>query len=339
VSLTGRGQGAPTPATRIEATDDPRVLGWSRVALGALFLLRTTPLLAPLHIHYLADAFPLLAWPDGEARFTPALVPVLPDGVVAAACVARTVAAVAFLIGVATRPAGLLAGALGYLTVWQDPARGYTTFHVLFLGTMLLAPTLLRAPNLLMSGLFATPVAMVLSWLPKGLIDSARPAAILDPASIHVIGLRLTAHNSFPSGHTITAFLVVGVLLAADRTTRPRWPAAAAITLIGMAVAASRIAVGAHWPSDTLAGAGLGLLAGVAGAQAERRWRAAARPAARPLLALVVLACAGTLACIDTGYPLARPLQLAAAAGGAAVATLALWRAWATRSHAARISG
>jgi undecaprenyl-diphosphatase len=224
---------------------------------------------------------------------------------------------------------------------WAPPALAscITILGHGLVATMLLAPTLVRAPNLLMSGLFATPVAMVLSWLPKGLIDSPRPAAILDPASIHVIGLRLTAHNSFPSGHTITAFLVVGVLLAADRTTRVRWPAAAAITLVGMAVAASRIAVGAHWPSDTLAGAGLGLLAGVAGAQAERRWRAAARPAARPLLALVVLACAGTLACIDTGYPLARPLQLAAAAGGAAVAALALWRAWATRSHAARISG
>src|ERR1700724_1881738 len=70
-------------------------------------------------------------------------------------------------------------------------------------ATMLLAPTLLRAPNLLMSGVFATPVAMVLSRLPKGLIDSPRPAAVLDPASIHIVGMRLGGHNSFPSGHTI----------------------------------------------------------------------------------------------------------------------------------------
>jgi len=224
---------------------------------------------------------------------------------------------------------------------WAPPAL-FSCITILghgLVATMLLAPTLLRAPNLLMSGVFATPVAMVLSWLPKGLIDSPRPAAVLDPASIHIVGMRLAGHNSFPSGHTITAFLVVGVLLAADRTTRLRWPAAAAIALVAMAVAVSRVAVGAHWPSDALAGAGLGLLAGVAGAQAERRWRVAARPAARPLLALVALACAGTLAFIDTGYPLARPLQLAAAAGGAAVAALALWRAWAAHSHATRIPG
>src|SRR6266478_6599951 len=114
---------------------------------------------------------------------------------------------------------------------WGPPAL-FSCLTILGHGlsaVMLLAPTLLRAPNLLMAGLFATPVAMALSWLPKGLIDSPRPAAVLDPASIHVVGLQLAGHNSFPSGHAITAFLVVGVLLAGERATRPRWPAALAI--------------------------------------------------------------------------------------------------------------
>jgi len=42
---------------------------------------------------------------------------------------------------VRARAAGLLAGALGYVTVLQDPARFFTTHHVIFLGTMLLACT------------------------------------------------------------------------------------------------------------------------------------------------------------------------------------------------------
>ena len=222
---------------------------------------------------------------------------------------------------------------------WGPPAL-FSCLTILGHGlsaVMLLAPTLLRAPNLLMAGLFATPVAMALSWLPKGLIDSPRPAAVLDPASIHVVGLRLAGHNSFPSGHTITAFLVVGVLLAGERATRPRWPAALAIALVGIAVAASRIAVGAHWPSDALAGIGLGLLAGVAGTQISLRWRIASRPAVQALLALVVLVCAVILARIDVGYPLARPLQLVLAALGAAAAVIALWRTWASRAPSARI--
>jgi len=206
------------------------------------------------------------------------------------------------------------------------------------IAAMLLSVTLLRAPSRLMAGLFATPVAMVLSWLPKGLIDSPRPAAVLDPASIHIVGMRLAAHNSFPSGHAVTAMLVAGVLLAGG-AARPRGLAAAAIMLAGLAVALSRIAVGAHWPSDALAGVCLGLLAAVAGAQAERRWRLAERSAARPLLALVVLACAAALARVDLGYPLARPLQIVSAGLGAGIALLTLWRAWAGRSSAARIPG
>jgi membrane-associated phospholipid phosphatase len=200
-------------------------------------------------------------------------------------------------------------------------------------ATMLLAPALLRAPGFLVAGVYATPIALLLSRAPKALIDSPRPAAVLDPTLIHINGIHLAGHNSFPSGHAITAFLVVGVLLAGDGTVRLRWPAALAIATTGVAVAASRIAVGAHWPSDVLAGAGLGLLAGLAGALAQQRWRIAAHPAARVWLALLVLACAATLTRLDLGYPLAQPLQFALAALGAAMAAATLWRGWAHRSH------
>jgi hypothetical protein len=43
-----------------EAVSDGDDLGRARVALGAIFLLRTTPLLAPLHVSFLADSYPLL---------------------------------------------------------------------------------------------------------------------------------------------------------------------------------------------------------------------------------------------------------------------------------------
>lgn len=201
-------------------------------------------------------------------------------------------------------------------------------------ATMLMSVSLLRRPGYLVAGVYATPVALLLSRLPKALIDSPRPAAILDAASIHVNGIHLAGHNSFPSGHAITAFLVVGVVLAGNGAKPLRWPAALAVALVGLAVALSRIAVGAHWPSDVAAGAGLGLLAGTAGALAQRRWPVDAKPAARVWLALLVLACAATLTRLDLGYPLAQPLQFALAALGAATAVVALWRAWAERHHA-----
>jgi membrane-associated phospholipid phosphatase len=206
-------------------------------------------------------------------------------------------------------------------------------------ATMLLAPSLLRAPGFLVAGLYATPIALLLSRVPKALIDSPRPAAALNPTLIHIDGIHLVGHNSFPSGHAITAFLVVAVLLAGDGTARPRWPAAIAIASAGIAVALSRIAVGAHWPSDVLAGAGLGLLAGVVGALAQQRWRVAARPAVRVWLALLVFACAAALTRVDLGYPLARPLQLALAGLGATMAAAALWRTWAERDRTGHLPG
>jgi membrane-associated phospholipid phosphatase len=201
-------------------------------------------------------------------------------------------------------------------------------------AVMLLAPTLPRAPGFLLAGLYGTPVALLLSRLPKAWIDSPRPAAALDPALIHINGIHLAGHNSFPSGHAITAFLVVAVLLAGDGLRRPRWPAAIGIVAIGLAVGLSRIAVGAHWPSDVLAGMGLGLLAGLTGALAYQRWPIASGTPVRVVLALLVLACAATLSSLDLGYPLARPLQLALAALGAAMAATALWRTWARRGQA-----
>jgi hypothetical protein len=115
-------------------------LGRARVALGAVFLLRTTPLLSPLHVSFLTDVRPLLGWPDGHLHFAP-VVAQIPDALIEVLCVVRTVAALAFTIGIAARPAGVIAGALGYLTVMQNPGRLNTTEHVLFLGTMLLALT------------------------------------------------------------------------------------------------------------------------------------------------------------------------------------------------------
>jgi undecaprenyl-diphosphatase len=73
--------------------------------------------------------------------------------------------------------------------------------------------------------------------------------------------------HSFPSGHATVAFALAGCLAV-------RWPRGR-LLWIGLAtgVALSRIALGLHWPSDLIAGAGIGwgIVVGLAGL--ERRLR------------------------------------------------------------------
>jgi membrane-associated phospholipid phosphatase len=64
---------------------------------------------------------------------------------------------------------------------------------------------------------------------------------------------RASDYTSFPSGHTAVIFAVATVVSLVWR--RLAWPAFAVAALVGL----SRVLVGAHWPSDVLAGAWLGV--------------------------------------------------------------------------------
>ena len=124
------------------------------------------------------------------------------------------------------------------------------------------APLLLKSPRLMLAILCAAPFAGAFSRVGKALIESPRPAAVLDNTQFRIVGEAL--HNvSMPSGHTTTAFAVAsGIYFALPAATRKRhlWLfALAALTGI------SRIAVGAHWPADVLVGAVLGVLSGMLG--------------------------------------------------------------------------
>ena len=114
-------------------------LAWSRIALGSLFLVRTTPLVDWLRFPFAIASHPLLGWPD--ARWGGASWWTLPPFAVASLCVARTVCAALFLVGFHTRAAGVTAGVAGYLVLLQQPFSFIFTLHLLYQGTILLALT------------------------------------------------------------------------------------------------------------------------------------------------------------------------------------------------------
>jgi len=130
------------------------------------------------------------------------------------------------------------------------------------------SPLLVLAPRLLWAWLCAVPFGVLFARLGKGLLDSPRPAAVVDNSLFRLVGEKLEV-ASMPSGHTLTAFAVASSLyFALDARGRVR---CAWLWLLAATVGLSRIAVGAHWPGDVAVGAGLGVLAGMLGNLLWRR--------------------------------------------------------------------
>lgn len=74
--------------------------------------------------------------------------------------------------------------------------------------------------------------------------------------------------GSFPSGHTVFAFIWASVLW--QQAKRP-WGYIAAV--MAVLIAFSRIYLFVHWPSDVIAGAALGVLCGIIGVRVMNRIR------------------------------------------------------------------
>jgi len=98
-------------------------------------------------------------------------------------------------------------------------------------------------------------LATVIAQGLKSIVGALRPASVLPPESLHILGNTLN-YNSFPSGHTVTAFVGMCTLLPIIPASW-RWFALTLAASIGF----SRVGMGAHWPIDVAAGAFLGIVA------------------------------------------------------------------------------
>jgi membrane-associated phospholipid phosphatase len=195
----------------------------------------------------------------------------------------------------------------------------------------LMSPLLLWRSQWLFAVMAAVPVGGLLSVTLKTMFDAPRPASLIAPDLIRVTGPLL--HNvSFPSGHSITAFAAALAVYQVAQTTRaPAWQKFA--TGVGLLLAAgvglSRVAVGAHWPVDVLAGAACGALAGISGAWFTARFpRVWQSPISQFVLGQFLLITAVWLLLRRVEFPLGQPLVWLAAAAALGTVAGQFWVWW-----------
>jgi membrane-associated phospholipid phosphatase len=171
----------------------------------------------------------------------------------------------------------------------------------------LLAPSLALQPRRYAAAIVAGVLGGIYANGMKRVYQLPRPPSVLDAAHLHVIGQPL--HNfTFPSGHTVTAFALAGVLVYAS--TKPLKTAVWSLAFAAL-VATSRIAVGAHWPADLAGGAAGGWLCGALGVGAASRWRAWNTVLGVRLMGVIAIGIGVSLFVVDLGYPQAIVLQYA----------------------------
>ena len=174
----------------------------------------------------------------------------------------------------------------------------------------LMLPFCLRYPRVFWALVVGALLAGAMSRGLKVWFDLPRPAAVLDASQITIIGARLTAH-SFPSGHAVSAFSFVVAWLALLG-----WWRALPIVIIAALAAFSRIAVGAHWPVDVLAGGMIGLAGGWLGLRLTRHFRWGLGIRAHWILIAIAVIAVATLPFDGQGYPDTRPWRIVACLWG-----------------------
>lgn len=176
------------------------------------------------------------------------------------ACIGLALGAVATLLVWRFADAAGLACAEGVQSDWSEAfvrilnRLGGGMNPVLVVAFFLVAGTAYRerrwvayAITMALAGLAAGTLAQII----KPLAGRARPELWLGPAH-YTPG----ASTSFPSGHTVGAFALGGVLVFASRNL----PLRVIALVLAVAIALSRVLAFRHWPSDVTASAAIGLV-------------------------------------------------------------------------------
>ena len=155
---------------------------------------------------------------------------------------------------------------------------------------------IIYAPKFWESLISASIVSAILSKFLKVLFSVPRPAAILDNETFIIIGKKLVGHSSLPSGHSITTFTIITVLMYAFMPKKISSKVAWVILLIGLGfiIISTRVGVGAHFPLDVIIGGIIGYISGLIGifiSKNDKLWAWIGNPKNYPFFIILFMVC------------------------------------------------
>lgn len=155
----------------------------------------------------------------------------------------------------------------GILSLFPDLQINLTQLGDILIFFSLISIFLIFAPKLWEGLLTSALLSLLVSTTLKKIFAIPRPASMYDEKTFTIIGETLTSHNSLPSGHSISTFVVMSTLLFGfmpkKMSTKIIW--IIFMVMIGFIISFSRVGVGAHYPIDVIIGSAIGYLVTVLG--------------------------------------------------------------------------
>lgn len=134
---------------------------------------------------------------------------------------------------------------------------------------------ILYAPKLWESLITGLLISLLFSSVLKKIFAVPRPAAVFDNNSFVIAGKKLAGLNSLPSGHSVTVFTVLTVLLFAFMPQKLKYKIIWSffVVITGLMLAFTRVGVGAHYPIDVIAGCIIGYISALLGIFISREYK------------------------------------------------------------------